>query len=270
MSEGIGKVGINQDRDSISIWNVYMPLDVEREDYIKTCFLTGTVTVINENGESNHKVKIGRLNLQLVNFPKDINSLGSQVICVSAPYSGKLYVIDVYTNSSEFYDQEEDQYRLVKSSDTGIAELRIDGEGKILLSVDSENSDSGEVTISITNKDRNGKLNININGELNIINDGKVFLQTTKEIEIEHKGEDTITSINIQKQLVKVSTDKLVINSDSEPMLLGQKTIDTILSPLLDQLQKESAGPYPLLGASIYGQIKSKIDEIKSKKSFLD
>lgn len=265
---GIGKTGITQNRDSISIWRVYMPSDVDREVYIKTCFLTGTVTLINEGSEIVHRVKVGKLTLQSIDFPIDLDSLGSEVVCLSLPYSGQLRVVDVFASSSEYNDQQENEYRFYKKNDVGFAELKIDGNGKILLSVDSE--DVADITISVTNKDRAGKFNLNVNGELNVINDGTTLIQSTGNIQLEQIEGEEKTSVNIAKDIVTISTAKLVINSDEEPMLLGNKTIDTILSPLLDQLSIESAGPYPLLNQAKYAEIKSKLENIKSKKSFLD
>lgn len=245
---GIGKTGLNQNRDSISIWNVYLPFNTDREQYIKTCFLTGTVILINDNGEQ-QRAKIGKLAIQTIVFPIDQNSVGSQVICLTAPYSGFLYVADVYTTSSEFHDQDENQYRLMKSNDSGFAELRIDGNGSLLLTVNSEQSSGGEIKINVTNKDRNGKLNINVNGELNIVNDGKILIQTTKE--------------------VLVDSPKIQLNESDEPILLGNKTTD-LLQEILDTLNKESAGPYPLRSQAIYAQIKEKLDSLKSTKSFVE
>lgn len=244
---GVGKIGLNQNRDSISIWNVYLPFNTDRNEYIKTCFLTGTVILINDNGEQ-QKAKIGKLSIQLIQFPIDQKTTGSQVACLTAPYSGLLYVADVFTISSEFYDQQENQYRFLKTNDNGFAELRIDGNGNLLLTVDSEQSTGGEIKINVTNKDRAGKLNINVNGELNIINDGKVFIQTTKE--------------------VLIDSPKIQLNESDEPILLGNKTTD-LLQEILDTLNKESAGPYPLRSQAIYAQIKEKLDSLLSTKSFV-
>lgn len=266
---GIGKTGMNQNRDVLSVWRIYMPSDVDRETYIKTCFLTGSVTLINENGEILHNVKIGRLSLQLISFPADVESFGSEVVVASMGYSGKLYVIDVFNGSNEFFDQEENQYRFFKNDGKGgYSELRVDGAGKMLLTVDGEGET--ELVISVTNKDRAGKLTVNVNGEIMVVNDGKTTVQTSTEIQLEHYDSeaDERTFVNIAKDLIKVFSKKIVHNDGSEPMLRGQKAVD-LLGELFDALAKESAGPYPLKGASSYGQMKSKLSDIKSELSFL-
>lgn len=267
MSNGIGKVGMNQFRDSFSLWRIYLPTDVDRDKYVKTCYMTGTVSLVNENSEFKHSVKIGRLSLQVITFPADTKSFGSEVICASMPYSGRLYVVDVFSSSSEIYDQEENQYRFFKVG-KGYAEARIDGSGKILLTVDSD--DAAEVEISVTNKDRSGSLKVNVNGEIMVINDGKTTVQSSQEINLEQYDAeaDERTVVNIIKDQVKVISKKILLNDGEEPILLGNKTVD-LLTKLLDFLGAESAGPYPLLGNVNYTNLKSDLEALKSELSFL-
>lgn len=239
MGNGVGKTGINQYRATISIWKICVPLDIDRDKYIKNCYLTGTVSLINENAEIVSNVKIGKLALQLVDFPDDNESTGSEIVCATAPYSGRLYVIDVYGTGRQAFNQEENQYRFFKTNEAGSAGILIDGNGNIILTVDGD-SDNGAVTLNVTNQDRAGKLNVIVNGDILVENDGNTTIKTKRfEVGIE----------------------------DKEPILLGQKTID-LLDELLTQLGQESAGPYPLLGASKYLDIKEKLEALKSAVSF--
>lgn len=263
---GIGKEGLPNNRDAVSIWKVYIPSDVDRNNYVKTCYLTGSVSLINEYGEIKHRVKIGRLGLQLVTFPIDSKSFGSEVICLTAPYSGKLHVVDVFADPGEFFDQDENQFRFYKAG-IGYAEVKIDSRGKILLTVDGE--EQADVTISVTNKDRSGKLNVNVNGDIIVQNDGTTTVTSTNQILLEYKDKDGSTSASITKDEIKlISAKKILLNESEEPVLLGEKTT-TFLSDLLDQLGKESAGPYPLRGASLYTQMKEKLEELKSEITFV-
>jgi hypothetical protein len=247
--DSIGKIGMTQDRDSISIWRVCLPGDVDREVYIKTCYLTGRISLINDNGEVKHRVKVGKLAIQLIDFPNTTGTFGSEVACLTMPYSGELYVADVYQSSSNFADQKEYQYRFVKSNgEEGIAALIIDGKGKISLTVDGEDSDAG-IDIKVTSVNKSAKLNLNVNGDIVVQNQGTVSVTSDREIRFITEG-------------------KIYLNQSDEPILLGNKTTE-LLSDLLDQLAKESAGPYPLLGQSIYPQIKQRLDELKSTISFV-
>lgn len=234
----MGKYPIPQDRDPISQWRVYLPSDIDRDVYIRNCYRSGTVTLIDQWNEIQHRVRIGKLALQQVRFPKDSKDKGSEVLCNSAPYSGQLYVVEVYSSPDEFIDQEEENYRLVKSINGGSAEVRVDGNGRILLTVDSE--EDAEVIISITDKNKAGKLTVNISGEANLV--------TSKSV--------TITS------------PKIFLNESSEPILLGNK-VKEFLSKWLDKLGQESAGPYPLRNQSFYKNLKKELDDLLSKLSFV-
>lgn len=266
--DGIGKIGLTQYRDAISLWRVCVPDDVDRTQYLRTCFLTGTVSLVNENGEIQHRVKIGQLAIQTVTFPADATKLGSQVVCVTAPYSGQLFVVDVYTTSDQFNAQSESQYRLFKVG-SGFAELRVDGQGRILLSVDGDD-DVAEVNISIASPGGKGKFKVGVNGDVLVHSEGNTQLTTSNSLKASYvKAGDKETSIEITKDQVMIATEgKIYLNQSDEPILLGNKTVQ-LLSDLLDQLSKESAGPYPLLGNSVYGQIKEGLEELKSKLSFV-
>ncbi len=264
----IGKEGLNQNRDSISTWKVAMPTDMDRLEYIKNCYLSGTVTLIDEWGEYKHRVKIGKISLQLIDFPADIKSLGSEVLCVCLPYSGELRVVDVYNNQDQFTDQNENQYRFFKAGD-GFAELRIDGSGKMLLSVDGV-EDGVSLDISVTNENRTAQLNLNVNGDIIVQNDGTTTLTTSNQIKVQHiDSEKKETSISVKEKEVKIiSEGKIFLNDSEEPMLLGTKTVK-LLEDVLTQLGKESAGPYPILGQQVYLQLKGTLEDLKSKISFV-
>jgi len=247
MSNGIGKTGMYQWRDSVSLWNIYLPVDIDRDKYIRDCYLSGTVTLINVEGEIVNKVKVGRLTIQCIDFPDNTDSLGSEVICLTAPYSGQLYVSDVFGTSKQYDYQSENQYRFYKKEGRGVAGLVIDGKGNVLLSVDGDGED-GVLTINVTNQERTGKLNINVNGDVSIINDGNTLVKSSTQ--------------------VLIDSPKILLNESEEPVLLGQKVVD-FLSEWLDILGTDSAGPYPLLNASKYIQFKNKLDELKSELTFV-
>lgn len=236
LSNGVSIYGIDQDRDSLSIWRVVLTPGMDRDVYIKQCFLTGTVSISNFNGETSNKIKIGKLNLQQIVFPIDDVSYGSEVLCASLPYSGELRVIDVYSTESEFTDQKEEQFVFQKRINDGYASEIIDGEGNIILSVLS-NSKVGKITINCIGNNKSGVVDISSNGV-----------------------------VQIKSPNVKLISEEIQLNEKGEPILLGQKTVQ-FLSDLLDQLGQESAGPYPLLGNSLYIQMKDKLEELKSKLS---
>lgn len=289
MLDPIIKHGIHDFRSPISEWRVYLPTDMDRDKYIKTCYLTGTISITNENAEVKHRVKIGQLALQLVRFPKESGELGSEVVCVASPYGRKLYIVDVYTSSSEFNDQEEDQFRLFKSNDNqGFSEIKIDGSGKIFLSVDGTD-ENAEINVMLSSTNKKAKFNLNVNGDIVVQNEGTTTLTSNQNVAVKvNDGKEggvesfvnikkdeinlvsqTGTSIDIKKDEIKIiSTGKIYLNDSEEPILLGKKTVQ-LLDDLLQQLGKESAGPYPLLGNPFYLQLAQQLEQLKSTISFV-
>lgn len=235
----IGREGMPQMRDSVSIWSIYVPYGVDRQVYIDNCYKTGTVTLINENSEVINRVKIGKLLLQLVEFPDDTDSLGSEVICLTIPYSGEIRVVDVYYTDKQYNFQKENEYRFVKQHNTGIASITVDGRGRTIISVDG-GEDVGEIILNVTDNNKTGKLSIQVNGSVNLVS----------------------------SQSVLIDSPQIFLNQSEEPIPLGNK-LAQLLDDILSQLAKESAGPYPLLGRSIYEQLKESIEAIKSTMSFV-
>lgn len=266
---GIGKIGMTDNRSDISEWKVVIPTDVDREVYINNCYLTNTISVANENGEYQHNVRIGKLALQLIDFPDDIDSFGSDVVLVKAPYSSRLYVMDVFNTAKQYQFQSEDQYRFIKKNGIGTAGVIVDGKGKIILSVAGD-SDSGKITLNVTNKERKGKLKVNVNGDIEIVNDGNTTIKTSTSFIVEYKKDSKSepSSIQIDENGVLINSNKVQLNESDEPVLLGNQTI-SFISDLLNNLGDDSAGPYPLRNASKYIEAKDKLEDLKSKKSFV-
>lgn len=243
----IGKYGMPIARESFTIWYVCIPMYQDRAEYVRDAYITGVVSVVNDNGEYS-TAKVGRLSLQLIEFPVNDKTYGSEVACLCNSYSGQLYIVDVFNNSGVYLPQDESQYRLIKQNEDGIASISIDGNGNIVIDVNGSD-ENGSININCTTEGRKGKLNVTVNGDILIQNDGTTSLKSTQQVLID-------------------APKVLLADGAEEPILLGQKVVE-FLSDWLDQLAKESAGPYPLLGQATYTQMKQKLEELKSQISFV-
>ncbi len=244
---GVGKYGMPIAREPFTVWYVCIPVYQDRAEYVKNVYITGVVSIVNDNGEFT-TAKVGRLSLQLLEFPEDDKSYGSEVACLCNSYNGQLYIVDVFNKSGTYLFQDENQYRLIKQNGDGVASITIDGNGNITLDVDGSD-ENGKITINCSTEGRKGKLNVIVNGDILIQNDGTTSLKSTQQVLID-------------------APKILLAEGAEEPILLGKKTVQ-LLSDWLDQLAKESAGPYPLLGQATYTQMKQKLEELKSQISFL-
>ncbi len=287
---------------AITLWAVSMPSDRDRDKYIKSCFSTSTISIANSNGQRVDRVPIPGSLLREIYFPTDTTKTGSLLLCGSIPYSRKLFVIQSYNDASTYSSGSDNVAVFKKYLNGKIVEIVLDANtGSIDLNVDSD-TDGGEVNITVSNQSRTGTLNITVNGDVNLLNDGNVNVKSSKQISLQinddstggqinsavltkdqivlKTSKDQVNSMTMTKDQITLKAnedsgnaifmtkDKIQLNESTEPMLLGQKTVQ-LISDLLDQLAKESAGPYPLLGNSVYTQIKSNIEALKSTLSFV-
>lgn len=164
LPDHMGENKLPTDRKTISEWAVYLPDEVDRSKYIETCFLTNTITLTNANAEVKHRVRISKEALREVRFPVDSTDLGSEVICVTSPFSEKLFVVAVFDPITFYTEQKENQYRFNKSTSDGYADLVIDGQnGVVQIGVRSEQS-GGIVSINVTNANKTAQYKITVNG----------------------------------------------------------------------------------------------------------
>lgn len=259
-SNGVGRVGIGGSRETVSEWKVCIPEGKDRAEYIKDCYLTGRVSLKNGNGEYEHGVRVGKLAMQEIDFPENIESFGSDVICLTSPYSKRLTVVDVFYNSDQYQRQEEGQFTFLKKVGLGSAAVIVDGNGNITATINGD-EDNGVFTINVTNENRAGKLRINVNGDFLIENDGNYSVKSSTSIKAEFNN-GTVSNV------LELNENGILVNGAEEPILLGNKVAD-LFTAILDQLGQESAGPYPLLGNPLYLQLKEQIEGLKSTKSFV-
>lgn len=94
-------VGTHTTRESISLWQLFIPLDDTREEYITNCYNTNTVSIASRNGEVVSDVPIGDLALQQLEFPLE-GEFGSHMIVGNVTTEGheQLVILDVMHRKS--------------------------------------------------------------------------------------------------------------------------------------------------------------------------
>lgn len=205
--KGFGMQGTGGIRAASSVWYVYMPVEEDRDKYVANCLRTATVSLINENNEVVHKVPVGKLSLQLLKFPTRTDRVGSPVLCANVAVHNKLFVVDVYNFQNEFNSINEHEFRLVKETENGLAEVTLDGEGgRLFLNVDG---DLGELYISVSNKDRTGKATIEVAGELNIINSGQTNIISSEAVNLTIQDENEESNEDAEKTTLSATLGRI-------------------------------------------------------------
>lgn len=286
-----GKQAPFMNRYSSGVGYVFIPDDVDRDQFIQQCYRMNRICILSENNEFFKDVPIDKFAIQNIEFPETISEVGSPVVWLNIEPNNKIVVVAVLPKNDETYFINDKKFKLNKTFGNNSVDVTGDGgNGNLLISINSDKDNGGIFNITVNNKNKKSKLNIFVNGSGEIYCTDSLSVKTTKKLNIEVsdiskdkkittisyiKGEGFKYQDEFDNQIIakdgqiQIVSDKIVHNEGGEPMLLGNSTLD-LLGEFLDQLAKESAGPYPLLGNSQYTIIKQKLDKLKSKKSFLD
>jgi hypothetical protein len=229
VKKSVGTIGVVGKRNSISIWNVALPLDVDRDQYVQMCYRTGTLSLINSNGEFTNSIPISSDNIQQVVFPLTSETIGSPVMCVVEPFHKQLFVASVYNFTDNYDNVLEGERAIIKKSDNGIAEIRVQNVGsRIIMNVSSAIDDGGEIIVNVTNRTSTGKFTMNVNGDVNINTVGTTNINTSEgyNLVLEQRVDDQkVVRHNFTRD--RISTTLLTAeDEDSDPVVDMEMIID--------------------------------------------
>lgn len=183
MKTSVLETGVRSFRSPISLWYVYLPSDKDRDEYISNCIRTNTITVVNTNGEVRSKVKIGRLAMQVLQFPESSSSVGSPVVCANVENKSQLLVIEVYDFEDEFVLINENEFAVSRKTQSSSAELRVQGsKGIVLINVDSDNKEGGKLIINVANSENAGEVALEVDGSVSVKANGEIRNESNSNI----------------------------------------------------------------------------------------
>lgn len=266
-----------------------------REQYIKDCYRTSTVTI---NGGYGYgyisSVKIFPDVLQKIHFPLKQEERGTPVFWVRENFSNRPVVVGILSEEGMTNLLTENQQRIVQQFGDNIVEIFLDANSSVLnINVVGTSDTPSAVTIKSVSGNENSTLSLETDGKVkvsaNVIetvvrNNFQYFLKNGKNEElISLSGDEEKTKfkdkhgneIIINKDNVNIKVaDKFNINDGGEPMVLGQTLVD-ILGEILDAIQKLTVIT-PVGTSSVpvniadFTTAKSKLKNILSKISNLD
>ena len=228
----LGQQGFEYGRNGVGMGYVILPNGLSREKYVSTCYKTGTISVVTEGGfEIVHRVRIGKLAIQMIDFPNKVGQLGSCVAWVNIANQNEMVVFDVMFKENEISDNIESSFIIKKSKGDSHALLSMLGDGSISLQTSSETG----VPI----------LNIKSIGE--------------------GLGEINITS----DASVNIISPNIIQNKGDQSVVRGEDMND-VLSELIDLIATSTTPSGPLSNAGKIIQIKTKLKGFLSTKSKLE
>lgn len=287
--------GIRGYRTSHSIWNVTIPVDEDRDEYIANCYRTSTVSLINQNAEVRNRIPIGKMLIQSIDFPPDDSQLGSPVICGNIIGHNQIFVLDVFNQEDEFTNLRENTLDLTKSNGNNTATVSLLGNsGDVLINVNSDQETGGKVYINASNSSNSGILNIEVNGNINVVSTGSTFCRVGNEFNLEifdGNEEGTKTnirytngegfsysdqfgnSISVVEGVINIQPggDSPILNigNGNEPIVLGNTLVD-FLTRFINEISISQTTSGPLLNAANIAAFVQELNNILSQVSNTD
>lgn len=234
---------------------VIVPPDVEREQYIDTCFASETISIYPEiGGTSFNRVPLSQEALQQVEFPDEDKKFGSQVVYLFHPTTKNPIIIAVLSKRNELVGVQHKQFKLFKSDGENVVSIIGDGKrGNLLVTVKSTETKGGQILINLIQSGGSGKFALQVQGDISLM---------ANHFELKNK-----TTKILSKEKISLGVEGY------EPAVLGQSLCDEILKPLFSALKQikvatamgPSGTPLPDFLQKVI-ELENKLDTILSEK----
>lgn len=278
----------------------------DREQYIKDCYRTNTVTI---NGGTGYgyidNVFCEAETIQNLHFPTEENERGTTLIWLKDTISQRPIVIGYLRDEGEFFPLHENQYRVSRKNGSKVVELNLDADiSQLQISVLGDKEQPANLEIKVSSESKDSKLSLATDNEITIQSDKNAYVIAgdTFQVNIKNnKMEDSVTmtlkketgftytdefeneivakedEINItSKKKINVKTEEEInLGEGAEPMVLGE-TLKGVLEELCDAIGSitvtvvHPGGTVPINNKASFPKIKGKLEDILSKLSNTD
>ncbi len=209
--KALSEQGIETNRQTVSIAYIVIPTDIDRQDYIDSCMRKKTVSILTEGGEYINEVSVGKLAMQLIEFPKvdgnNSRNLGSPVCILNIAQKNKPIIVEVFDATDEFAMTIDNSLTLSKkTSDTNFNVSLLGNEGSGAISFYSNDKENG-FDVNINNKKGKAYFKMFVNGFLNLITKKRILLKSGEGIYIEIKDEVTDATTENKNKYTRLSVD---------------------------------------------------------------
>lgn len=289
-------------REPFGVGYLIIPIDVNRDEFVRHCLNTSTVSIINNNYEIIHNVSVIEQVLDSLVFPnqnKTTFELGSSVLYIN----DMIHNIPIITGTLRKLDEfkpllsEKELRYFTADNDCNISQSFNPKNNLIATNINSASNDS-QYNINVSGKSK-GVFNVNatdINLDTkttNIISSVEINLESTTASKGAKENKLTIKSgegykysdefdnnlvfdSNGQKatsKQIEFDTKKMIVGSGSEPALLGNKVV-SLLSDILNACSSITTPvlgvPTPITNLADFIQLQTKLEALKSSIVFIE
>jgi hypothetical protein len=273
----VKNIGLNSvgKRNANGIAYVFLPRDADREAYIANCFNTSTVSLVTENGEYFHKVPIGKLAIQMIDFPLSVNQTGSPVLWSNVPIHNQIIVTDVFEFKNQFQSLEESQFKITKRLNNNVAGISLRGKaGQILMSASGESEGSGQMEINLSNFFQTALFKMFVQGEILLKSTASFFVNSFNafKLSVLNGNNEAVSRIEATLNNITIDSETIQHSDGKEPMVLGD-TLEALLEDFITAVSNitvtTSLGVSPIINKAQVEALKQRVEAIKSKISKL-
>jgi len=200
--DGVSRVNSGNYNHPTGLGYIVIPIGVDRDLYIQTCYRKERVAIqLDGGGSVINNCYISRSTLQDIIFPDEVNQLGSCVAFICLKHHNLPIIVSRISKPDETQLIEENSFKKLVS--TKGANVAIEGKGKtgeLFINVESNSEDEGSIYVTLKSKGNTSKFELKCFGEINIYSEGKTSLKALKDVnfqKIRIEGKEEITSAEI-------------------------------------------------------------------------
>lgn len=224
------------DRPACGVGYVIVPPDIDRDEYIETCFRTETVSIYPEIGNcSINNVPIALSALQDIEFPDENSHFGSQVIYLLHPSQESPIILAVIDKNNEMKGVEWKQFLLEKEYEGDTVKVSGDARrGFLMFEVNSSNTGTGgQIFIRLLKKDKTAKMTIQVQGDIIVFVKNTIMHCTNLSIGAQEKVDIRITD---DSSIIEIEKDIIRLNGGQNEGVVNARAIRSLAQAVLRDL----------------------------------
>lgn len=241
-------------RNSAGVGYIVLPVDIDRNRYIASCYRKGTLSIVLEDGGHIDDVLLLKESFDKIVFPESSNELGSLVFWVNIPKKNQPVIIGTISKSNEFVSLNENEFSLKRESKFGFVEISGNGKNTDINVIVNSNQGRGKINIIASNTSATAELNVKVKGDVNVYSSNDINLSVERAI-----------NINVGNSLLKIKKGQSLTYIDQFGNEIGLKEGEIIIKSTSGKIITIDDKGGIIIDATETGNV-----EIKSGKSIIE
>lgn len=272
----IGRVPFQDHKWNAGIGYITYPLGVDRDQFITASILEGRVCIKTEDGGYHFNCPISKNIFNEIKWPKKPTENGTPIFFVTEPIDSQPVVLGAFNFSDEIIDLPENAFKISKEAENKLVQIsgNVNSISELLFIV--RGVEKSKFIVNILNEANEGEVEFDVDGTFSVRTIDKIELNSQQEI-LSQVGDSSVSQTKANYQVdsenISLNTERLVVNSGDEPLVLGNK-LKSFFESLIDEISKSTVatpqGPSPLINSVQITALKARLNDILSTNSFID